>query len=636
MGFLSKRLGGKLVAAGIGIVVATLLVAFLVARHGLYDLGDSNYESMAEVAGHTTMANLADIQQRLNAYTKLLSRREDIARAAAASDRDALRRLMVREYEQITADDSTVRTVEITDANGVVIMRGHNPDVWGDDKSGVGMVRGALRGDFHHGLIVSITTGEMAQDAVMPLTLDGEVVGTVKVGSYLRQDTADYLSETTGAEVIFVVGDTVNASTIEGVERLALPEDVSRSFVPGETTVATATVEGVSYNVGYSPLADHDGEVRAVVVTLISRQPLELAVGRSVAGFSMAVVVLLLVLIPLQLVGVRLITRPITAMRDTMRGIAEGAGDLTQRIESPSRDEVGQIATAFNAMMDQLRNLVSNVAETAREVNHLAEGLAVTVSQVSSASQKQSESATATATAAEEMTQAINEVAQHTEQAKQVTDQAQQLCRHGTETAGSASRKIQEVAKNAAEASTTVRALQERSRQIYDIVNTIKEIAEQTNLLSLNAAIEAARAGDQGRGFAVVADEVRKLASRTGNATDEISEMIEGIGQDIERTVHIIEQGSAQEQEQVEVVDEVANTIESVNREITQATDRIYEITSAMQEQSTAAGDVARNVEDISRMSAENRQALERTAASTAEMNGAASALESMVGRFKV
>ncbi len=636
MNFLSRRLGGKLIAAGIGIVVVTLLAAFLVARHGIYDLGDGNYERMAEVAGHTSTASLSDIQQRLNVYTKQLSRREDIARAAAASDREALRRLMVREYEEIIRDDPTVRTVEITDAGGVVIMRGHNPDRWGDDKSGVGMVRGALRGDFQHGLIVSITTGEMAQDAVMPLVLDSEVVGTVKVGSYLRQDTADYLAQTTGAEVIFVVGDRVNATTIGGVEAFAVPEAVLERLAEGETVAGLAEIQGTGYNVGYSPLVDQNGRVEAVVATLISRRPLEQAVGRSVTGFLVAAALLLLVLVPLQMVGARLITRPILLMRDTMQGIAEGAGDLTQRIASPSRDEVGQIATAFNAMMEQLRDLVNRVAGTAGEVNELAEGLATTMSQVSSASQQQAEAATATAAATEEMTQAINEVAQHTEQAKQVIEQGQQLCRHGTETAASASGKIQEVARNAAEASTMVGALQERSGQIYEIVNTIKQIAEQTNLLSLNAAIEAARAGDQGRGFAVVADEVRKLAHRTGTATDEIAQMIEGIGQDIARTVTIIEQGSAQEQEQVEVVEEVANTIESINREMAQTTDRVYEISSAMQEQSAAAGDVARNVEDISQMASENRAALARTAESASRLLGAAGTLETLVGNFKV
>ena len=253
-------------------------------------------------------------------------------------------------------------------------------------------------------------------------------------------------------------------------------------------------------------------------------------------------IVLLLAMIGLGYSIATSITRPINSLK---AGIVQvrNDNDLTRRLEISGKDEVGQVADAFNHLADNLQGIIRQVDANAIEVLRLSEQLAATSAQVERGSEQQSVSASSMAVAVEEMTASIDQVAEHAREAQGISQTNRDLSTRGSDVILRVVEDMHGIAETVHESSVIIGGLGQQSDQIYSIVQVIKEIADQTNLLALNAAIEAARAGEQGRGFAVVADEVRKLAERTARSTEEIATMIQKIQGGTKQAVASMEVG---------------------------------------------------------------------------------------------
>jgi len=328
----------------------------------------------------------------------------------------------------------------------------------------------------------------------------------------------------------------------------------------------------------------------------------------------------------------RSLTRPLGAALGVAQGIASGR--LDQRIEIEGKDEVGQLMQALSNMQADLRTMISEVAKGASDLSSSASHYSGTASQSISRVHAHTETTGATAAAVEQMTVSIGQVAEHAQEAAAVAGRSSELASEGETIVRAASSEMNSIADSVQHGSRLVETLNKRSAQISSIVKVIKDIADQTNLLALNAAIEAARAGEQGRGFAVVADEVRKLAERTGTATSEIGSMIDAIQQETSSVVQTMQAGGDKVVQGVKLADDAAAALEKIKAQALEAVESVNAIAAATREQRAASSDIARNVERIAQMAEENGTAAGENAESARHLNELASGLQQRVARF--
>jgi methyl-accepting chemotaxis protein len=316
--------------------------------------------------------------------------------------------------------------------------------------------------------------------------------------------------------------------------------------------------------------------------------------------------------------------------------MAESEQDLRMRVDYQSTDEVGELVAAFNKMMEKFQRSFTDIQSRMRDVHSAVESLSTAAQQVATSSANQSSSTSAMAASIEEMTVSISTVSGSAEDAQNIARGAGEISDQGGNIIERTAAEMGAIAQTVAQASEVIQALGSESQQISSVVQVIKEVADQTNLLALNAAIEAARAGEQGRGFAVVADEVRKLAERTAQSTGDISAMIgkmqisanEAV-EEMRRVVQQVESGQT-------LAQDAGERIQAIREEAGKVSQAVTEISSALKEQREASQDIARHVESIAQMTDENNAAAEETATGAQRLDQLAREVNQTVKQFKV
>ena len=328
------------------------------------------------------------------------------------------------------------------------------------------------------------------------------------------------------------------------------------------------------------------------------------------------------------------VTRPLDQIVTELRGIATGGGDLTFRMEVRCQDEIGMVSQALNMCIEKLQGIVAEVKSDAENVLRTSSELAVTSAHVAANSEQTSTDAYGMATQVEMMTVTLESLANQAADVQHTCSESSEHSARGGDVILAAVAEMDHIAATVNESSRIIQDLGQQSNQISRIVHVIKEIADQTNLLALNAAIEAARAGEQGRGFAVVADEVRNLAARTGNSTQEIAAMIDKIQAGTQLAIKSMETGVASVDEGSALARQAGEAINQIKARVGEVCCAVNEISASLKDHAQSNDDSSRKVEEIARLTEENSKAFQETAITVQRINELASSLGRLVGRY--
>lgn len=384
-----------------------------------------------------------------------------------------------------------------------------------------------------------------------------------------------------------------------------------------------------------------DAAQALVDLTELNKKGAEASISEGRAEFSAAIngVVIFIVLavvltIVLALVLTRSIVKPLNEAVAVARTVA--SGDLSTNIQVEGSDEPAQLLEALKSMQQSLRSTIQHIADSSNQLASASEELHAVTEDTNRGLHQQNNEIEQAATAVNEMTSAVDEVARNAVSTSEASRESERTAQRGRDQVLRTVNSISSLAENVTSTASEVGELADKIRDISKVLEVIRSIAEQTNLLALNAAIEAARAGEQGRGFAVVADEVRLLAQRTQQSTQEIEQMIGGIRQGTDHAVSAMQGSNTLAHATLELAQSAGQALDEITSSITQINERNLLIASASEEQASVTREVDRNLVNIRDLSLQSSAGANQTSASSQELSRLAIDLNSLVSKFRL
>ncbi|WP_215781803.1 methyl-accepting chemotaxis protein [Paludibacterium sp. B53371] len=443
---------------------------------------------------------------------------------------------------------------------------------------------------------------------------------------------------------VFVVDDQGKIQIHRDPSLVKVGDKVAMASLPGMADVAAGLLNKTAFNLAHFTGPDGPMVVASsylpsanwFVVVQIPEDEVYGALSHTMLWLALLDVLVLAVALLLIFTVSGSITRPIAQLRDAMRSLTSGHGDLTMRLPVESGDESGQVAEAFNAFMAQLHAMFLRVRDQSRLLGAGVEQLSQMNVRLEQGSRANADMAEATAATIEQMTVSISHIAQSSHATAGIIADAGALTDQSTDSVRKVSGEIGTVAQSMDGVTQLVGDLESRSGQVGSIAGVIKDIADQTNLLALNAAIEAARAGEQGRGFAVVADEVRKLAERTSQATVEIDQIVSSMRDASSQALQGVAQTNESVQSGVLLVDAALSHIAAIQQSMQAVIRQAGEIRDAASEQSRATEDMARHAEQMSVQVQQGDVEIRQASQVIVHLADLSRTLEQVVGGFRL
>ena len=343
----------------------------------------------------------------------------------------------------------------------------------------------------------------------------------------------------------------------------------------------------------------------------------------------------LLLLVVVNLLIALSVSRPLAQAVAAMQDIAGGEGDLSRHLDVSGNDEISGLARSFNAFTDRLAQVIDDLREVVARNRRIAGDVGIAMSTAEASYNQQNSELDTIASAVEQMSATSDEVAQRMSDSADAARQANRHTADGRQTADATSRSMQKLADDITHASEAVSELNAQSHTIDSVLGVIRAVAEQTNLLALNAAIEAARAGEQGRGFAVVADEVRTLASRTQASTDEIRSIIDSLQAGTAKAVSSMADSYRQSEDLQQQVENSRSALQSIAGSVDTITDMTSQVAAAAEQQSRTSTEISASLGQLSNLGDRVLRELQDTARNTQQLTDAAQQLDQLISQFK-
>lgn len=570
------------------------------------------------------------------ALATLVANIDFINESFSNKDRDKLANSLVPAFK-ILKQDFNARQFQFHTPPATSFLRVHKPAKFGDDLSS--FRKTVVETNKTKNNIVGLEKGVagLGIRGISPVFNNSRHIGSIELGMSFGQPFFDNFKNKYNVDISLYLYDGTEfkkfASTHEDLKLLNKNEMVLALNTPQHSQIK---------------LNDHDLAVYAYKVDDFTGKPigiLQIAMDRShyaakindarnaaiYIGASAMIAGLLIALFIASVIG-----KPLCQTVNAMREISEGEGDLTRRLDESGNNEISRLASAFNNFSEKVRLMVSQVYGSTTQLSSAAEEMSVIVQETNQATQQQQTETSMVVTAMNEMTATVQEVARHATDAAEAANNADKFSAEGKQVVTNTMQAIENLSSEVYSASTVIAQLEKDSENIGAVLDVIKGIAEQTNLLALNAAIEAARAGEQGRGFAVVADEVRTLASKTQQSTQEIQEMIEKLQSGAHSAVKVMNDGRAKAESSVEQAAKAGASLESITSAVSLIKDMNMQIATAAEQQSSVAEEINRNIVNISNIVDQSVDNAGQTATSSDELAKLSSELQLLVNQFKV
>ena len=630
-------IGSRVLTGSALVSVLTIGVLLPVALSRLSALSDQAERQELEIHYFSLTSAITAQGAMAQALSAAVAQIPAVQQAFAAGDRPALQAMTSPVFDYMEAHQA-VKQFQFLTPPATSFLRVHMLERYGDDLSAIrktvveaNRTRQPVKG-------LEYGVAGLGVRGMEPVSFQGRHVGVVEFGMSFGQPFFDRFKQSAGVDVALQIpdGETFKTfgGTIEGGSLLS--PDQLKQIMKGDVLTERVDYRGAPTTVYGRLVNDFSGQPVGVLELVINRTEAVGAYRNALVTMLGLGALLLTAGLGLAWLTARSIAQPIRQTVDGLISIAAGDGNLTRRLPQEGRNELAELGRAFNTFVDKLHNMVRQVAGASAQLAAAAEELSVTSGETNRQVTDEQRETDQVAAAIHEMTTTVDQVARHASQAANVVRDAHREASNGDALAQRTVEAIETLAREIEQAREAVSRLSDDSREIGAVLDIIRGVAEQTNLLALNAAIEAARAGEQGRGFAVVADEVRTLASRTQSSIEDIRNKIERVQTGSASVVQATSKSEARARESVDFARLASESFRSIGQLVESVSDMNTQIASAAEQQSAVAEEINRNVHTIAATVSQTASGSEHLARASVDLARLAAEIQGLIAHFDI